>query len=84
MAASHHDRHGDRHQRRPRSRGVEPVYLSRAQRIHLARRLKTVFNRLRAAAADQWLTPDAARATEEEIRMVRSILGRLREARTDG
>lgn len=70
--------------RRRKTRGVEPVYLSRGQRIWLAGRLGLVVARLRECAGDPLASPALAREAEAEIRRAMGVRRRLREARIDG
>lgn len=76
--------HYHRHRRQPRSKGVQPVYLTRGQRIYLTRRLRQVEARLRDAASEAWAPLDLVDATRREVATIRGILKQLREARTDG
>lgn len=70
--------------RRRSSKGVEPVYLSRGQRIWLAGRLGLVIARLRECSGDPLASPELVRAAEDDIRRAASVRKRIREARIDG
>lgn len=73
------------HRRREsRSRGVEPVYLTRAQRIYLAGLLNLRIDRLRETDSDEFASRAMIQASEDHIRKIKSILRRIREARIDG
>lgn len=70
--------------RRRKPKGVEPVYLSRGQRIWLADRLGLAVARLRESAGDPLASPAMVREAEEDIRRAMGVRRRLREARIDG
>jgi hypothetical protein len=68
-----------RHRRHTQTKGTEPVYLSRAQRIWLARHLGEYSDQIKHADL-----PVPESFVRDEVKMAGSVRARLREARTDG
>ena len=82
MSGSHNKRPHRR--RESRSHGVEPVYLSRFQRIWLAGLLNRRIARLREDLDDEFASRAFVNESERQIRNAKGVLRRIREARVDG